>query len=156
MVATSTSNEVPDNYNKTSEVKAFDETKEGAKGLVDAGITQVPQIFHQPPKPGDQYCISSSTSDSEASQLIIPVIDLEGLELDTQVEKEFYTRDPFKPVFYNSNFNLYSASATNWRDTFMYYAAPNPTKPEDSPKVFKYVTCYITDNVYDISVNNLN
>ncbi|KAB2599806.1 1-aminocyclopropane-1-carboxylate oxidase 1-like [Pyrus ussuriensis x Pyrus communis] len=81
MVATSTSNEVPDNHNGKSEVKAFDETKEGVKGLVDAGITQVPRIFHQPPKPGDQYCISSSTSDSEASQFSIPVIDLEGLEL---------------------------------------------------------------------------
>ena len=79
MVATSTSNKVPDNYDRKSEVKAFDETKEGVKGLVDAGMTQVPRIFHQPPKPGDQYCISSSTSDSEASQFSIPVIDLEEM-----------------------------------------------------------------------------
>ncbi|KAM7462959.1 hypothetical protein LguiA_031080 [Lonicera macranthoides] len=36
-------------YDRTSELKAFDETKAGVKGLVDAGITQVPRIFHQPP-----------------------------------------------------------------------------------------------------------
>ncbi|RXI00057.1 hypothetical protein DVH24_030547 [Malus domestica] len=42
MVATKT------NYDQKSEVKAFDDTKEGVKGLVDAGITEVPRIFHQP------------------------------------------------------------------------------------------------------------
>ncbi|BBG92468.1 hypothetical protein Prudu_000216 [Prunus dulcis] len=63
-----------------SEVKTFDDTKEGVKGLVDAGITQVPRIFHQPV---DQYPVNN-TCDSEPTktQLKIPVIDLEGLEYD--------------------------------------------------------------------------
>ncbi|XP_028947851.2 1-aminocyclopropane-1-carboxylate oxidase homolog 1-like [Malus sylvestris] len=176
MVATIT------NDDRKSEVKAFDDTKEGVKGLVDAGITEVPRIFHQPPELDDHY-IKNSSSDSEASQFSIPVIDLQGLELDsptkrneivakvgeasetwgffqianhgipvdvleeikdgvrgffeqdTEVKKELYTRDPLKPLVYNSNFDLYSAPATNWRDTFLCYVAPNPTKPEDLPQV---------------------
>ncbi|KAM3326711.1 hypothetical protein P3S67_001837 [Capsicum chacoense] len=35
-------------YDKTRELKAFDDTKAGVKGLVDAGIAQVPQIFIHP------------------------------------------------------------------------------------------------------------
>ncbi|CAL8989935.1 unnamed protein product [Prunus brigantina] len=183
MVAIST-NEVPriTNYDRKSEVKTFDDTKEGVKGLVDAGITQVPRIFHQPV---DQYPINN-TCDSEPTktQLKIPVIDLEGLEYDndppkrkeivakvgeasdtwgffqianhgipvdvleemkngvrgffeqdTEVKKELYTRDYFRPAIYNSNFDLYSAPATNWRDSFLCNMAPNPPKPEDLPQV---------------------
>ncbi|XP_034209808.1 1-aminocyclopropane-1-carboxylate oxidase homolog 1-like isoform X2 [Prunus dulcis] len=180
MVGTNT-NEVPINYDRKSELRAFDDTKEGVKGLVDAGITVVPRIFHQPP---DQYS-TNNNFDSEATQFSVPVIDLEGLELnrpmkrkeivtkvgeasetwgffqivkhgipidvleeikdgvrgfyeqDTQVKKQFYTRDHFKPVVYNSNFDLHRAPATNWRDSFMCYMAPNPTKPEDMPEVFR-------------------
>ncbi|KAF3456512.1 hypothetical protein FNV43_RR01164 [Rhamnella rubrinervis] len=47
MVATNTE-EVPSTfkpeYDRLSELKAFDETKEGVKGLVDAGVTQIPLI----------------------------------------------------------------------------------------------------------------
>ncbi|KAI5348001.1 hypothetical protein L3X38_000888 [Prunus dulcis] len=169
------------NYDRQSELKAFDDTKEGVKGLVDAGITEVPRIFHQPP---DQYIINSNF-DSEATQFSIPLIDLEGLEFDsptkrneivakvaeasetwgffqisnhgipvgvleemkdsvrgffeqdTHVKKQFYNRDPLKPVGYNSNFDLYRAPATNWRDTFRCYMAPNPAKPGDMPEVFR-------------------
>ncbi|KAK9931077.1 hypothetical protein M0R45_018372 [Rubus argutus] len=177
MVATY-ANEVATNYDRKSELKAFDDTKEGVKGLVDAGITEIPRIFHHPP---DQYNINN-TSDSEETQFSIPVIDLEGLsnitkrkevvskvgeasetwgffqisnhgipagvledikngvrgfyEQDTEVKKQLYIRDDFSsPLQYNSNFDLYSALATNWRDTFMCYMAPTPTKPEDLPQV---------------------
>ncbi|XP_050374910.1 1-aminocyclopropane-1-carboxylate oxidase homolog 1-like isoform X2 [Argentina anserina] len=178
MVATNSS-DVPTNYNRKSELKAFDDTKEGVKGLVDAGITEIPRIFHhhQP----DEYSINGS-SDPKEIQFSIPVIDLEGLldstrrkeivakvgeasetwgffqiinhgipvhvldevkngvrrfyEQDTEVKKQLYNRDHFKnPMLYNSNFDLYSAPATNWRDTFVCYMAPTPTKPEDLPEV---------------------
>ncbi|XP_021807572.1 1-aminocyclopropane-1-carboxylate oxidase homolog 1-like isoform X5 [Prunus avium] len=180
MVATNT-NEVQTNYDRQSELKAFDDTKEGVKGLVDAGITEVPRIFHQPP---DEHFIDN-TSDSGATQtqFSIPVLDLEGLALDSptkrkeivakvgeasetwgffqianhgipigvleeikdgvrgffeqdiEVKKELYTRDYFRPVIYNSNFDLYKAPATNWRDTFICYMAPYTKKPEDLPEV---------------------
>ncbi|XP_059448775.1 1-aminocyclopropane-1-carboxylate oxidase homolog 1-like isoform X2 [Corylus avellana] len=161
-------------YNRASELKAFDDTKLGVKGLVDAGITEIPRIFHHPPDTLD----NSSSGDTQISN--IPVIDLQGIdkdaikrkkivesirdasetwgffqlvnhgipvsvleemkegvrrfnEQDNQVKKGFYTRDPMKPVVYNSNFDLYSAPATNWRDTFFCQTAPNPPKPEDLP-----------------------
>ncbi|KAE8022553.1 hypothetical protein FH972_008343 [Carpinus fangiana] len=161
-------------YDRASELKAFDDTKLGVKGLVDAGVIEIPRIFHHPPDTLDN---SSSGRDTQIS---IPVIDLKGIEKDvikrkeivesirdasetwgffqlvnhgipvsileemkegvrrfheqdTQVKKELYTRDPMRPVVYNSNFDLYSGPATNWRDTFLCQMAPDPPKLEDLP-----------------------
>lgn len=51
------------------EIKKFDESKVGVKGLVDAGITSIPRIFHQPPENlSDPHCVTRT--------LDIPVIDL--------------------------------------------------------------------------------
>ncbi|TKY49380.1 1-aminocyclopropane-1-carboxylate oxidase-like 6 [Spatholobus suberectus] len=71
----------------------------------------------------------------------IPVTVLEDLkdgvcrfyEQDNEAKKELYTRDQMRPFVYNSNFDLYSSPALNWRDTFVCYLAPNPPKPEDLP-----------------------
>uniref|UniRef100_A0A0E0KHM3 Fe2OG dioxygenase domain-containing protein n=1 Tax=Oryza punctata TaxID=4537 RepID=A0A0E0KHM3_ORYPU len=49
------------------ELKAFDDTKAGVKGLVDAGVTAVPRIFRHPPDP---------TPVAVAAADAIPVIDL--------------------------------------------------------------------------------
>ncbi|XP_037407927.1 1-aminocyclopropane-1-carboxylate oxidase homolog 1-like [Triticum dicoccoides] len=54
-------------------LKAFDDTKAGVKGLVDAGATAVPAIFHHAPE---------SLNDAphhHDHQFAIPVIDLAGL-----------------------------------------------------------------------------
>ncbi|KAI4964431.1 hypothetical protein ZWY2020_027587 [Hordeum vulgare] len=54
-------------------LKAFDDTKAGVKGLVDAGTTAVPAIFHHAPE---------SLNDAphhHDHQFAIPVIDLAGL-----------------------------------------------------------------------------
>ncbi|OVA09167.1 Oxoglutarate/iron-dependent dioxygenase [Macleaya cordata] len=62
------------NYDRFKELKAFDESKSGVKGLVDAGLTKIPQIFIHPSdeldkNPGiDQIAIG------------VPVIDLEGIK----------------------------------------------------------------------------
>ncbi|KAL3850292.1 hypothetical protein ACJIZ3_012174 [Penstemon smallii] len=156
--------------NRMNELKAFDETKAGVKGLVDSGITKVPQIFYTPPDP-------FTTNKVEFS---IPVIDLDGIETnqdhrketvkkvgnasstwgffqvvnhgikqnvldemlegvrrfyeeDTQVKKEWYTRDGSKRVVYNSNFDLYSAASANWRDTTYCSMAPKTPNPEELP-----------------------
>ncbi|EPS65191.1 hypothetical protein M569_09587, partial [Genlisea aurea] len=58
------------NFDRNSELTAFDETKSGVKGLVDAGITRVPKIFHSPP---DAHEHDPNLSDD------IPVIDLDGI-----------------------------------------------------------------------------
>ncbi|KAM6544577.1 hypothetical protein CsatB_025313 [Cannabis sativa] len=64
---------------RLSELKAFDETKAGVKGLVDAGITKIPHIFHH----NDHHVIEkknslSSSSSSPVSTTTIPIIDLKG------------------------------------------------------------------------------
>ncbi|KAM6544576.1 hypothetical protein CsatB_025312 [Cannabis sativa] len=56
---------------RQSELKAFDDTKAGVKGLVDSGIAKIPTFFYHPP---DQ-----SSSVSEDTQVSIPVIDLKGI-----------------------------------------------------------------------------
>lgn len=38
-----------ENFDRLAELKAFDSTKSGVKGLVDAGAAAVPRIFHSPP-----------------------------------------------------------------------------------------------------------
>ena len=161
-----------------SELKAFDETKAGVKGLVDAAITNVPPIFHHPAVPS-QDLDKTTTSTANFS---FPVIDLEGVdrgaprrkeivdkvreasetwgffrvvnhgisldlleemkdgvkkfhEQDKQLKKEFFCRDYTKKVVYNSNFDLYSSPAANWRDTVTFLMAPDPPKPDELPAV---------------------
>ncbi|KAL7125618.1 hypothetical protein ABFS83_14G129100 [Erythranthe nasuta] len=154
-------------YNRAEELKSFDETKAGVKGLVDSGVEKIPRIFHLPKE--------HSTNANEAN-FDIPVIDLgQGVdqkesvekirdasekygffqvvnhgipvcvleemlcgirrfnELDTEAKKLYYTRDVTRKFVYNSNFDLYSVPAANWRDTFFSYMAPNPPKPEELP-----------------------
>ncbi|OMO95487.1 Oxoglutarate/iron-dependent dioxygenase [Corchorus olitorius] len=164
----------PDQYDRASELKAFDDTKAGVKGLVDAGITELPRIFHQPADKIQKNSVSGDT------QFSIPIIDLAEVEKnpitrkeivdkvgnasrkwgffqvinhgipvnvleemmdgvrrfyeqDDEVKRQYYTRDFSKPVVYNSNFDLYTGLAVNWRDTFFSFMAPNPPKMEDLP-----------------------
>ncbi|GAA0149165.1 oxidoreductase [Lithospermum erythrorhizon] len=67
-------------YDRKSELIAFDETKAGVKGLVDAGVTTVPRIFIHPPE---------KTSANNNKQLNFPVlIDLDGIEQDSIRRKQ--------------------------------------------------------------------
>ncbi|KAJ9547470.1 hypothetical protein OSB04_020013 [Centaurea solstitialis] len=66
------------NYDRKAELKAFDESKAGVKGLVDAGITNIPRMFHLPTphetlKSGQQSCPETRT---------LPTIDFEGVSVD--------------------------------------------------------------------------
>ncbi|KAF8722604.1 hypothetical protein HU200_022439 [Digitaria exilis] len=53
---------------RLSQLKAFDDTKSGVKGLVDAGVAAVPPIFHHPPDP---HHIAAGTITT------VPVVDLQ-------------------------------------------------------------------------------
>lgn len=163
---------------RTSELRAFDDTKAGVKGLVDAGITKIPHFFHQPQDASD----STTTPLAVDAKFSFPVIDLQGLhndsirrkqvvdqvqnasetwgffqvlnhgipisvlqemkdgirrfyEQDIELKKKFYTRDYSKKAVYNSNFDLYTAPAANWRDTLFLLMAPDPPKEEHLPAV---------------------
>ncbi|KAK6929814.1 Non-hem dioxygenase N-terminal domain [Dillenia turbinata] len=78
--------EILENYDRLSELKAFDESKEGVKGLVDSGVAKVPRIFIQPP---DEFEKTSGTCNSQFS---IPVIDLGGINNDPVLRKEIVKR----------------------------------------------------------------
>lgn len=161
-------------FNRDSELKVFEETKAGVKGLVDAGIAEIPRIFYRAPKNDDH--------NSDKSHVGVPVVDLEDIdkdvlkrkeivekireasatwgffqvvnhgvpvsiqeemmngvhrfhELESEVKKQYYTRDNTKPFVYNCNFDLFSSPAANWRDTFFTFMAPNSPRPQDLPEV---------------------
>ncbi|CAL1377541.1 unnamed protein product [Linum trigynum] len=61
-------------YDRLAELKSFDETKAGVKGLLHSGITDLPRIFHFPPHLLD-HRPSVSAGDPNFT---FPVIDLES------------------------------------------------------------------------------
>ncbi|XP_008779114.4 1-aminocyclopropane-1-carboxylate oxidase homolog 1-like [Phoenix dactylifera] len=73
-------------YDRAGAMKAFDETKAGVKGLVDAGIRKIPPFFFRPPDHLDG--INPSNSDGATARLQIPVIDLRGSDSDSARRKE--------------------------------------------------------------------
>ncbi|EPS67820.1 hypothetical protein M569_06954, partial [Genlisea aurea] len=63
---------------RREQLQAFDDTKSGVKGLVDAGITTLPEIFIRPP--------DATTRDiSVSTAATLPVIDLTGVENDPSI-----------------------------------------------------------------------
>ncbi|KAE9455436.1 hypothetical protein C3L33_12660, partial [Rhododendron williamsianum] len=191
MVVTSNGEEIQEQtkpeYDRKSELKAFDDTKTGVKGLVDAGVTKIPRIFiHDKSKLSD-----ISTTSSAASLFSVPIIDFEGIdqgsaqragvikkvrdaceklgffqvvnhgiakylmddmidgvrrfhEQDTEVKKGFYSRDVTRKFRYNSNYDLYTGPATNWRDSINCIMAPQPPDPQELPAVCRY------DDAHDV------
>ncbi|XP_030956539.1 1-aminocyclopropane-1-carboxylate oxidase homolog 4-like isoform X1 [Quercus lobata] len=63
-------------YDRVKEVKQFDESKIGVKGLVDSGITTIPRFFVHPPDVLSQLKPGSKTR----PDLVIPTIDLSGVD----------------------------------------------------------------------------
>ncbi|XP_050243630.1 1-aminocyclopropane-1-carboxylate oxidase homolog 1-like isoform X4 [Quercus robur] len=60
-------------YDRMKELKEFDESKMGVKGLSDSGITSIPRFFVHPPETLSDFKKSSSTCTN------IPIIDLSGI-----------------------------------------------------------------------------
>ncbi|KAJ4960096.1 hypothetical protein NE237_020006 [Protea cynaroides] len=62
---------------RAKELKAFDDSKAGVKGLVDAGVAKIPRIFVRPPdEPQLQGIGNKLTPSNLIRNLKIPVIDL--------------------------------------------------------------------------------
>ncbi|RCV17526.1 hypothetical protein SEVIR_3G231600v4 [Setaria viridis] len=70
-------------YDRQRELHAFDDTKAGVKGLVDAGVTAVPAIFHHAPDP--LPVLQQASGDSNVARTTIPVIDLSCARRDDLV-----------------------------------------------------------------------
>ncbi|XP_017222312.2 1-aminocyclopropane-1-carboxylate oxidase homolog 1 [Daucus carota subsp. sativus] len=178
--------------NRKNELQAFDDTKAGVKGLVDAGVKKIPDIFIHPPD------VFENNSGDKCKDFCIPVIDLEGLdkdqeshqeivnkvrcasetfgvfqvvnhgipvnvleemlhgvrrffEQDTEVKKEFYTRDSTRKVVYYSNFYLFSAPAADWRDTLYCVMAP-PPQPEELPAPCRDIQIEFSEQVMKLGI----
>ncbi|CAI8608345.1 unnamed protein product [Vicia faba] len=69
------------------ERKAFDETKVGVKGLVDAGINKIPSFFHHQP---DKYHKSNNTNH------VVPVIDLADI-IDNNQDSRLFSLGHYYP-----------------------------------------------------------
>ena len=68
------------NYDRLKELKAFDDSKSGVKGLMDAGITKVPRIFIRPPE--EIASDEALYGQSNQTQFKIPVVDLKDIAGD--------------------------------------------------------------------------
>ncbi|KAK7373638.1 hypothetical protein VNO80_07053 [Phaseolus coccineus] len=71
-------------YDRKAEIKAFDETKSGVKGLVDSGVKRVPRMFHSG--------IDITENIGSDSKLSVPVIDLESIHNNPALRKEAVTK----------------------------------------------------------------
>ncbi|XP_016202684.1 1-aminocyclopropane-1-carboxylate oxidase homolog 1 isoform X1 [Arachis ipaensis] len=56
-------------------------------------------------------------------------------EQDPEVKREIYSRDISRMVYYNTNFDLYTTPAVNWRDTLTCVLAPRPLDPLQLPSI---------------------
>ncbi|KAF3456819.1 hypothetical protein FNV43_RR01473 [Rhamnella rubrinervis] len=179
-------------YDRQRELKAFDDTMTGVKGLVDAGLEKIPKIFIHEPHMLNKY------SRADPKLISIPVVDLRGVdddddeeagrsriidqvryacekwgffqvvnhgiptnvlddiidgvsafhEQDPEAKKQFYTRDfTNKKVVYTTNFDLYKAAATNWRDALTCVVAPSSPNPQELPAVCREIILDYTERV---------
>ncbi|PIN23113.1 Iron/ascorbate family oxidoreductase [Handroanthus impetiginosus] len=64
-------------YDWAKEVKEFDETKAGVKGLVDAGVTKLPRLFVHPRDKLESHPQIKST---DGVKIELPTIDFEGVK----------------------------------------------------------------------------
>ncbi|KAL6994682.1 hypothetical protein U1Q18_045982 [Sarracenia purpurea var. burkii] len=60
---------------RAKEAAEFDQTKSGVKGLIDAGVDKIPNIFIHPPESRPD-----PSKDASTDHLHIPVIDLSGMD----------------------------------------------------------------------------
>ncbi|XVF77998.1 hypothetical protein PTKIN_Ptkin14bG0093100 [Pterospermum kingtungense] len=65
------------NYDRKNEMKAFDESKAGVKGLVDVGVSKIPLLFnHKQNIKLEEFPVSTNTG------IKIPLIDFDGINKD--------------------------------------------------------------------------
>ncbi|RZC76439.1 hypothetical protein C5167_000505 [Papaver somniferum] len=70
-------------YDRLKELKAFDDTKAGVKGLADSGLLKLPRIFVLPPEKlveEEKLIVIDDSTCNPGDHETIPVIDLKGME----------------------------------------------------------------------------
>ncbi|KAL8491012.1 hypothetical protein ACS0TY_022866 [Phlomoides rotata] len=72
------------------------------------------------------------------------------MEQETEIKKQFYTRDFTKKCLLLCNFDLFSSPAANWRDTIYCNCAPYPPNPEELPSVCREIMIEYSKQVMGI------
>ncbi|KAI3903372.1 hypothetical protein MKW98_032026 [Papaver atlanticum] len=149
-------------YDRLKELKAFEESKAGVKGIVDAGIVKIPRMFV---RPLDELTEELDHTEHENSNFLIPVIDMKSMdsddyrprkellmkfdvhrgvgtikgikrfhEQDTEIKKQFYSNDPKTGCMFYTNLDLYVSKYANWRDSMRCnLLSPDPLDPQELP-----------------------
>ncbi|KAE8784737.1 1-aminocyclopropane-1-carboxylate oxidase4-like [Hordeum vulgare] len=122
-------------------VKAFDESRTGVRGLVESGVSTVPDLFVHP----DPY----ASVPLAPPGVSIPVVDLSlpapvaaataaAAARDWgffHLRSAHYGRAMGGGVSYSSNVDLYRSAAASWRDTIQVGFGPTPPDTERIPPV---------------------
>ncbi|CAM8918204.1 unnamed protein product [Rhodiola kirilowii] len=182
--------------NRQSELKAFDDTKAGVKGLVDAGVKKLPNIFIHQQDNEDKNTVTDSPG--EVDSRAIPTINLHGFsadpvaqssivgkireacetwgffqavnhgipvnvldemmdgmkrfhELDNEVKKQMYTRDPSRKVKFVSSFDLFQTPTASWRDTFACDMAPVPPDAQLVPEICRDIVFKFSEHIMEFT-----
>ncbi|XVF62901.1 hypothetical protein PTKIN_Ptkin09bG0045800 [Pterospermum kingtungense] len=70
-------------YDRISELKGFDETKAGVKGLLDDGVTKIPATFVD-----EQFILANRSASSSDSKFSVSIIDLKDIDKDPSFRAE--------------------------------------------------------------------
>ncbi|XP_027924688.1 1-aminocyclopropane-1-carboxylate oxidase homolog 12-like isoform X3 [Vigna unguiculata] len=82
MATIESENSKDSSYDRIVEVKAFDETKLGVKGLLDSGITKIPRMFYHA-KVND----NNKTTPNDL-MFNVPIIDLKDIDTNSSIRVE--------------------------------------------------------------------
>ncbi|KAK7395397.1 hypothetical protein VNO78_15954 [Psophocarpus tetragonolobus] len=75
---------IDSNYDRKAEIKAFDDSKTGVKGLVDSGLIKIPRMFHSGIDIAENVAIDSKLS--------VPLIDLQDIHNNATLHKAVVTK----------------------------------------------------------------
>ncbi|KAF7146680.1 hypothetical protein RHSIM_Rhsim04G0178400 [Rhododendron simsii] len=134
-----------DHFDRAKEVQAFDGSKAGVKGLIDAGVSG--KSCERSPVCVGGVGILSSRQPRNPNLNVLEEMKLDGirmfqliLEDDPEVKRALYSHDRMKKVRFETNRNLHKSKYLIWRDTLniSMHASDHPD-PDEIPKTCRYL-----------------